>query len=239
MRNFINTRKENNMFTTRQKSKVSKTIIFQGDSVTDADRCKDPDSKDLGNGYVSLIAARIGVDYCAGNYDVLNKGEGGDKILNLFARWREDVINHHPQMLSILIGVNDSYGEYTHWHNGVDHEKFKRIYATLLDEVLADNVDCKLILCEPFSMNASLENLPIKVDTPAKAKADLIGKQKIVCSLAEKYNACFVPLQNIFDTLQKETETVDYWIRDGLHPSLFGNEVIARQWLACTASLLK
>ncbi|MBF0246357.1 MAG: lysophospholipase [Planctomycetes bacterium] len=215
-----------------------KTIVFQGDSVTDAGRSGSADSFALGSGYVSLLAAKIGVDHAADNYLILNKGVGGDKVVQLFARWRDDVLNIHPQILSILIGVNDSYGEYTPWHNGVAHEKFRRVYTLILDEALADNPDCKLVLCEPFSMPASLIKLGIKVQTPAKAKADLLGKQQIVKSLAEKYGACFVPLQEVFDRAQKKARSVDYWILDGLHPSLSGHELIARQWLDRAGSLL-
>ena len=101
------------------------TIVFQGDSVTDAGRdfnTKMPNTL-LGNGYVALLAAQLLAQFPNKNIEVYNRGVGGNRVVDLYARWKIDALNLKPNLLSILIGINDI------WHeldcgNGVEPPRF-------------------------------------------------------------------------------------------------------------------
>ena len=207
---------------------MSKVILFQGDSITDALRSRDNDQF-AGNGYPTLVKAKLGYDE-PGKYTVLNRGISGNRVVDLYARIKIDLINLKPDVLSILIGVNDVWHE-EEIKNGVDAAKFERIYDMLLDEVQEALPGIRLIILEPFVLHGkATENTPehptrweyFRDETPLRAAA---AKR-----VAEKHGAAFVPLQHLFDEACKLAEPA-YWLHDGVHPTAMGHELIAREWL--------
>ena len=109
-------------------------ILFQGDSVTDCGRSRDVkgyESSALGGGYPALIQARLFSDRPLDGLQFANRGISGNRIVDLYARWRVDCLNLQPDIVSILIGVNDSWHEM--WGNGVDLKRYARIYDELAD----------------------------------------------------------------------------------------------------------
>ena len=104
---------------------MAKRILFQGDSITDCGRARDS-FYDLGNGYANLVKASLGTDHPA-EYEFINRGVGGNRIVDLYARIKADFINLKPDYASIYIGVNDAWHEISS-RNGVDTEKFEKIY---------------------------------------------------------------------------------------------------------------
>ena len=207
---------------------MSKLILFQGDSITDALRSREHDFF-LGNGYPTLVTARLGFEE-PGKYTFLNRGISGNRVVDLYARIKIDLINLKPDVLSILIGVNDVWHE-EEIKNGVDAAKFERIYDMLLDEVQEALPGIRLIILEPFVLlGSATENTPehptrweyFRDETPLRAAA---AKR-----VAERHGATFVPLQHLFDEACKLAEPA-YWLRDGVHPTAMGHELIAREWL--------
>ena len=199
-----------------------KTILLQGDSITDAGRSRESDWS-MGFGYPTLLNSRISYDY-PGQYKVLNRGISGNRIVDLYARIKQDIINLKPDILSILIGVNDIWHELV-FQNGVPADKFFKIYSMLIEEIKAALPDTKIIILEPFILKASAteehwEEFRTQVPVMA-AKAR---------EIADKYGLPFVELQNKFDeALQYQPEA--YWLEDGVHPSAAGHELIAREWM--------
>ena len=61
----------------------------------------------LGHSYVYLIAARLGVEMPHAKLEFFNRGYSGNRISDLKRRWQKDVIEMKPNLLSVLIGVND------------------------------------------------------------------------------------------------------------------------------------
>ena len=111
-----------------------KTLLFQGDSITDAGRDWNNDAQ-LGRGYAHLVEASLG--YSEPNqHEFINKGISGNRVVDLYARIKRDIINYKPDVMSILIGVNDVWHEFSH-ENGVDAEKYYKIYDMLIEEVKA------------------------------------------------------------------------------------------------------
>lgn len=194
-----------------------KTFLFQGDSITDANRNRDDDeSQDsLGFGYASFLASEFEND----EIRFINRGKGGDRITDVYARIKEDIINLKPDFLSIMIGVNDVSHELT-MSCGVSPEKFRKIYGMLIEEIRESLPEIKIVILEPFIMKGiCTEKLWDEFNTEVRKMAE-ISKQ-----VAEKYKLDFVPLQDKFDELSDESDTC-YWTEDGIHPTAEGHRVI-------------
>ena len=199
-----------------------KRILFQGDSITDAGR-KREDPANLGKGYPLLVTGMLGVDE-PGKYEFLNRGIGGNRVVDLYARIKADIINLKPDILSILIGVNDIWSEITR-DDGVDTEKYFRIYSMLIEEIQSALPEVKIMILEPFVLKASATEAEWeRFHSEVKARAE---KAK---EIARKYNLKFVPLQVEFDKAEKKY-AADYWLKDGVHPTIMGHEIIKKEWL--------
>ena len=131
---------------------MSTLILFQGDSITDCDRNRQIHIRQ-GFGYATMVQGQLGYE-CPGEYEFLNRGIGGNRIVDLYARIKADFINLKPDYASILIGVNDAWHEIC-WQNGVDVEKFEKVYTMLLEELLAACPDMKLFLMTPYVLEGS------------------------------------------------------------------------------------
>ena len=199
------------------------TILFQGDSITDAGRARDATVPNigLGSGYPLMVAARLMAERPADSLRFLNRGISGNRIVDLDARIRADVINLKPALLSVLIGVNDTWHEFGS-SNGVAIPKYARIYTAFLNEVRASLPSVKLVLCEPFV-------LPCGVVTPDWT-ADMNQRRAVVKKLANDFKAVFVPFQSMFDEAMLEAPAA-YWAGDGVHPSIAGHKRMADLWI--------
>ena len=197
-------------------------ILFQGDSITDAGRVRE-DETNVGRGYPILVKAKLGLEN-PGKYEFVNKGISGNRVVDLYARIKSDIINLKPDVMSILIGVNDVWHEIAR-ENGVDADKFYKIYDMLIEEVKTALPDIKIMIMEPFVLNASAtqENWE-EFNTEVKKRAQMAKK------IAKKYNLPFIELQKGFDELTKKEEP-SYWLKDGVHPTEMGHEYIKNQWL--------
>ena len=206
-----------------------KRILFQGDSITASSRLSDDINK-LGIGYPSFVSARLGLDNPC-KYEFINMGINGNRIVDLYARIKSDIINLEPDYMSILIGVNDV------WHgveekNGVDAQKFERIYEMLLQEVIKELPNIKIMILEPYALPESgtqgvLCDGSDKYDT---IRAEVKKRAEVARHLANKYNLVFIPLQDKLDELTKSAP-VSYFFKDGVHPTNIGHEFIAREWV--------
>lgn len=201
-----------------------KTILFQGDSITDAGRPKDGDSN-LGRGYAALIAAALGYE-CPGEYAFYNRGVSGNRVPDLYARMKQDILNLKPDVLSILIGVNDVWHEFTpNGGNGVDADKYFKIYAMLIEEIREALPNVQIMILEPFVLRGIATNGNWDIFYSEVRKRAEKAKE-----IAENYGLTFVPLQAQFDAVvQKVPE--DYWLADGVHPTMAGHELIKREWI--------
>ncbi len=213
---------------------MKKLILFQGDSITDAHRDRN-DPKGMGYGYPSLVAASLGVDHPA-DYDYINRGVSGDRVVDVYARVKADFINLKPDYASIYVGVNDAWHE-IEWQNGVDDEKFERIYGMLLDEVLAACPGVRLMLIAPYVLEGwatkATEEHP---DRWERLQTGVAAKAAAVRNVARRYHLPLIELQPIFDAacLQAPAE---HWSADGVHPTPAGHELIKRAWLDVFAKL--
>ncbi|MBE6751533.1 MAG: lysophospholipase [Ruminococcaceae bacterium] len=199
-----------------------KTFLFQGDSITDANRDdENQDNFGLGCGYAFLLAADIEKNR-KGEIKFLNCGKSGDRITDVYARIKEDIINLKPDYMSILIGVNDVSHELTQGC-GVAPEKFHKIYNMLIEEIKESLPEIKIIILEPFVLKGSATNELWKQFNCKVRKLAVISEQ-----VAKQYNLKFVPLQNKFDDASSDGDT-RYWSVDGIHPTSAGHQIIKEE----------
>ncbi len=201
-------------------------ILFQGDSITDGNRNKDEDDGNhgLGHGYAFMVAGRLGLDYAEKNYKFLNRGISGNRIVDLFGRWKEHTINLQPDVLSILVGVNDIEREIV-LKTGVSVEKYEKVYRFLLDETVRELPNIKLVLCEPFLLPVSKNSMYYE-----EWSSKLKSCSQTIKNLAKEYRAVFVPLQDMFFEACNKMPA-GYWLWDGVHPTYAGHELIFRKWI--------
>lgn len=206
-------------------------ILFQGDSVTDAGRFTDVGTgvRDcaLGAGYVKLIANRLLCDFPEKNYEIINRGISGNRIVDLYARWKADCINIAPDILTILIGVNDTWHE-RGGQNGVEVPRYERFYRELIEWTQTELPNIKIILMTPFAN-------PIN-DHIASFFPELNERQAVVEKIAKEFSLPCVKLHEGFEAANARA-AMEHWTPDGVHPSGAGHQLIADAWLKAFAQL--
>lgn len=207
---------------------MSKTVLFFGDSITDCARNGDHFLK-LGSGYANHVSAALGEQY-PNQYEFINRGISGNRIVDLYARIKVDFINLKPDIASIFIGVNDVWHEISR-EDGVDTPKFEKIYDMMLEEIYVANPDIKLILIAPFVLEGSAtcntDEIPDRLNRFITGVAQ---KVEAVKRIAKKYNLPLIDTQSAFNEALKKAGP-DYWTMDGVHPTAAGHEIIKNLWI--------
>ena len=219
-----------------------KTILFQGDSITDCGRVREENPKlsmklyyklakrtPLGNGYPALVTAELGKTN-PGEYNYINKGVSGDRIVDVYGRIVNDIINIKPDFMSLLVGVNDVWRAFDS-NNGTGIERFEKIYNIFLEEMKQELPDTKLIILGAFVLDGSAtSNTPEQPDRYKAFRGDVEEVASVTKALAEKYGHKYIDLQKIFDEAEKNTPASEL-LSDGVHPTVKGHELIKREWL--------
>ena len=215
-----------------------RTLLYIGDSITDGGwgnsggTMKPSEERKLwdlnhifGHGYMFLCAATLMADN-PGEYEIYNRGISGNTVGDLAARWDKDAIKLSPDLISILVGVND-VAEAMNRNRQFDVEAWTEKYDSLLCATEKALPGVKIVLCTPFVAKSgkigNAENFESwQNNTEACAEA--------VRQLAEKHNAVLVPFDELFANLT--TPSPDYWIWDGIHPTAAGHKKMADLWLS-------
>lgn len=209
-----------------------KTILFQGDSITDCGR-----GEGLGNGYALLVTSELGREN-PGAYQFINRGISGNRVTDVYARIKKDIINLKPDYMSLLIGVNDVWHEFSR-NDGVDADKFEKIYSMLIEEVKAALPDIKIMILAPFCLRGSatddIEECPNRWEGFRTGVAERARRAK---AIAEKFNLPFITLQDKFDAAAETAEN-SYWLYDGVHPTPMGHQIIKNEWIKGFRELTK
>lgn len=204
-------------------------ILFQGDSITDSYRKKEPKfanvpntAETLGSGYPNLAAAHLLLHQAAKNLKFYNRGISGQKVYQLAERWEADCLALKPTVLSLLIGVNDFWHTIKDGYSGTV-KTYTDDLTALLTRTQQQLPGIKLIMGEPFAIlgvAAVTEKwFPVFKDYQAAAR-----------SVAAQFNATLIPYQQLFDQAQKQAPAA-YWTYDGVHPTAAGNGLMAQAWL--------
>lgn len=203
-------------------------IVMYGDSITDAgrDRSADYNLSSYGHGYVKFVAGEL-LFKDPTKYQIINRGISGNRIVDLYARVKADVWNEKPDVLSILIGINDISHE-IFGKNGVDIDRFERIYRMMIEDTLSRLPNVKILLCEPFVLTGTATGE--EGSETFSLFSEVRNYAKVVKKIAEDYGLYFLPLQDKLDEAAKKYSP-DLYLADGVHPAVAGAKLIANEWL--------
>ncbi|MHC4315848.1 MAG: SGNH/GDSL hydrolase family protein [Planctomycetota bacterium] len=212
----------------RKKSIIQKEsiILFQGDSITDAGRDKRRegnvnDKNALGRGYVYSIATQLLADRAGDGLKIYNRGISGNKVFQLADRWDKDCLDLKPDIVSILIGVNDIWHSLNGNYDGTV-DKYEKDYRALLERTLKGLPKVKLVICEPFVLRCGAVN--------DKWFPEFDKYRAVSRKMSKEFNALFVPFQSMFDNAVKQAPP-NHWAGDGVHPSMAGAYLMGQEWL--------
>lgn len=201
------------------KIKEKSTVLFQGDSVTDCGRSRDNDDF-MGNGYANMIAAWLSATYPEKDITFINRSVSGNRSINLVERWDKDCLALEPDLVSILIGINDCWRRYDR-NDPTSTQDFENNYRRILTDT-KEKLDADIVLCEPFVLPVS--------DDRKQWREDLDPKIQVVRRLALEFDALYVPFDGVFANACTRKEP-SFWAADGVHPTQAGHALMAKTWI--------
>ena len=190
-------------------------ILFQGDSITDAGRDY-ANPHNLGGVYPKYAAELIAKAYPETEFEFVNLGISGNQTKDLVERLQSDFIDIQPDLVSIHIGINDT------WHRApertwIGDAVFEAQYRKVLTEI-KEKTNAKILIIEQFLL---------PVEDKAYFREDLDGKIDITRTLAREFADYYIPL----DGLMAQAcigQSCYHWSEDGVHPNEYGSEFIGR-----------
>ncbi|GHV94950.1 lipase [Spirochaetia bacterium] len=197
------------------------TVLFQGDSITDCGRSREDDAK-LGNGYPAKIAGIWEILFPGHSVRFINRGISGNRSKDLLERYEKDFLALEPDVISLLIGVNDTWRRYDS-NDPTSTEQFEKNVDTLLGNLRRDLPETSIILIEPFLLGTIPERKIFREDLDPKIHA--------IRSLAMEYADVFIPMDGIFARYAVEGFKEADMSADGVHPTSVGHGIIAAEWL--------
>ncbi len=222
-------------------------VLFIGDSITDGNwggggyriassaRNLWDQNHLFGSGYMYLCAAHYLGTYPEREYQFFNRGISGNTLNDLEARWEEDVMQMKPDVLSVLVGINDVDQYFQKKADGKETASFDFVaweqkYRSLLDRTLQACPNVKLVLGTPFFYRTGSRK---EVPDFAERNATVRQCAAIVERISKEYRAVYLPFHTMYDRIFQSTPTsVDtYWIWDGIHPTVAGHQRMAELWI--------
>ncbi len=204
---------------------AARVIVFQGDSITDAGRDRPHDGandqRGLGGGYPLLCAAALRDRDSTRDLQIFNRGVSGNTVTDLQARWDHDTLALRPDVLSILIGVNDIWHTLMGQYNGTP-EKYQRGFGDLLERTRTALPHVHVVILEPFVLRTGAVS--------EKWFPEFDRYRAAAARVARDMHATWIPLHEMFQQLARKTPPT-YWLMDGVHPTLAGHAAITRRWL--------
>ena len=203
-------------------------FLFQGDSITDGNRGRNADPNHvMGHGYAFAIAiaSRVGADFPHAGFTFFNRGVSGNSVPDLQKRWQSDTLALKPDVLSLLVGINDTNASIEHPNDAPGIEQFENGCHDLLQQCKTPKPDTLFVLGIPFVYAVGKRK-----EHWEQWRDGVEERAKIVRKLGKEFNAVLVDYPAMFEKAMKTT-SADYWIWDGIHPTVFGHELMAREWI--------
>lgn len=201
-------------------------ILFQGDSITDSGRNRSIAGPNiaaaLGTGYPLLVASRVLRASPDNDWRFFNRSDSGDKVPDLQARWSRDTLELKPDILSVLVGVNDFWHKRLNGYTGTVAD-YEAQYDALLTATRRSFPAVRLVVLEPFVLRHGV------VDSTWFPEFD--ERRAAAARVASHSGATFIPLQDAFNAASVHGGPA-HWTADGVHPTPAGHELIAERWRA-------
>lgn len=200
-------------------------ILFQGDSVTDCSRDRS-DFFGLGDGYVKYTVNALKAMFPDDEIEYINRGVSGDRTCDVLARADEDIIALKPDIVTMLIGVNDTWRRYD-MNLLTTEEQFVSNYEAVIAKI--KETGAKFVMLEPFLLynmgrDGYREDLNPKIDETRK--------------LAMKYADRYIALDGILASAAVGCDNIADISADGVHPAELGKQLIADQLVPVIAELI-
>ena len=195
------------------------TILFQGDSITDAERKRNT-YEALGEGYAMMTAAWISASHPEFGARFINRGINGNRISDLKNRWKKDCLDLKPNLVSILIGINDAVGK-PFWKNPTPLNSFQSDYECVLEQT-SHYPEIQIVLLEPFLLSS--------YQSYSETKRNLTPMIEVIRELSKEFKTLLIPLNDLF-AKASNVKSPRYWSLDGIHPTLAGHALIAQSWI--------
>ena len=202
-------------------------ILFQGDSITDAGRDK-RNYHDMGNGYPKYASALIAAAHADTDFEFINFGIGGNRTDQLFDRIYADGIAFQPDVISILIGINDVWHRYGAERIATTDAQIALNYRSILERIKRET-SAKIVMLSPYVLDA---------EDKAHMKRDLETVLPIIRGLAEEFADVYIPLDELFAEAIKSQPEPKYYSNDGVHPNENGARFIGEQYARAVEILL-
>lgn len=207
------------------KLKKDAVVLFQGDSITDAGRDRKRaganNPRGLGDGYPFLVASHLLTRFSKKNLQCFNRGVSGNKVPDLDRRWQEDCVAIQPDVLSILIGVNDIWHKLNGKYDG-SVKDYETGLSALLNKTREALPSTTIVICEPFVLRCGAVK---------ESWFPEFDQRRAACKRsADEIGAIWVPFQSMFDQAVERNEP-SYWAGDGVHPSVAGHALMAKTWM--------
>jgi lysophospholipase L1-like esterase len=196
--------------------KPTDTLLFTGDSITDSGR-RDAATAPLGTGYVRMLADELAA---TGDRTIINTGTGGNRAVDLESRWQFDVLDHRPDVLTVMIGINDTWRRYDA-NNPTSAETFEQHYRDILTRSRA-KLTGQIVLFEPFLVEVT--------DAQRSWRDDLNPKIDVVRALAAEFDTELIPTDALMTAAAEELGAAAV-AGDGVHPTDAGHRLLADAWL--------
>ncbi len=204
-------------------------ILFQGDSITDAGRDK-RNYHDMGNGYPKYASQLLAEAFPEKNLEFINFGIGGNRTDQLFDRLYADGIAFQPDIISVLIGINDIWHRYNASQKiETTDEQIKVNYRAILSR-LRKQTNAKIVMLSPYLLDC---------DDKEPIREDLKTVLPIIRELAEEFADVYIPLDEHFEQALKTQPEPKFYSADGVHPNANGAEFIGRLYAEAVGKLLK
>ena len=203
-------------------------IVFQGDSITDAGRDK-RNYHDMGNGYPKYTSEILTERFPEMEFEFINQGIGGNRTDQLFDRMSKDLIDLKPDIVSILIGINDIWHRYGGDRIMTTDEQIEANYRAILERIRRET-DAKIVMLTPYILDC---------EDKVQTRADLPALQAIVRKLAAEYADVLIPLDEQFDEAMKTQPEPHYYSGDAVHPNQNGAAFIGARYAEAIEPLLK
>lgn len=218
----------------QKPEKENLRFLFQGDSITDGNRGRNVDPNHiLGHGYCFAISSRIGADFPHYGFQFANRGISGNTVSDLEKRWQTDTLDLKPDVLSLLVGINDVNAVIDGRDDALDAKVFETTYRKLLTACREQNPGLLFVLGLPFFFASGWRK-----DLYDKWHPLTLERAEIVKRIAIDFNAVLIDYPRVFEEAQQRAP-IDYWIWDGIHPTAFGHELMAREWIKQVSDRLK
>ena len=204
------------------------TLLFQGDSITDAGRDK-RNYHDMGNGYPKYASQHIAEANPDVEIEFINFGISGNRTSQLFDRLYDDAIAFQPDVISFLIGVNDVWHRYGGHRIATSDAQLELNYRSILERIRKET-NAKIVMLTPFL----LDKEPFE-----GMREDVVRAQAIVKRLAEEFADVYIPLDEHFEEALKTQPEPLYYSGDGVHPNDNGRMFIGKLYADAVDTLIK